>query len=55
MDLFLLENTSITLTELDNMNPWRKLRYFEFLKNKFEKQAKEMNKGNKKTLKGSSL
>ena len=43
MDLTFLENTSISLRELDEMNPTRKLRYYFFMleKNKAEKKRSE--------------
>lgn len=43
MDLLLLENTSISLREVDEMDPWRKLTFFYFIieKNKLEQETME--------------
>ena len=45
VDLTLLENTSITLTELDGMDPERKMEYYFFIVEKQKEIKKEMDKG----------
>ena len=42
MDLVLLENTSITLKELDNMDIKRKLRFYFYLVEKNKAEAKAL-------------
>ncbi|BDI54862.1 MAG: hypothetical protein [Lokiarchaeia virus VerdaV1] len=44
VDLTLLENTSITLTELDRMDPERKMEYYFFIVEKQKEIKKEMDK-----------
>lgn len=41
-DLVLLQETSITLTELDNMNPERKWLYYYYIVEAKQKEMKEM-------------
>lgn len=43
-DLILLEETSITLTELDSMDPERKKEYFLFVMERKKRQKEEMEK-----------
>lgn len=44
VDLTLLENTSITLIELDEMDPERKMEYYFFIVEKQKEIKKEMDK-----------
>jgi len=44
LDLVLLENTSITLTELDEMDPERKMEYYFFIVEKQKKIKEEIDK-----------
>lgn len=44
LDLTLLENTSITLTELDEMDPERKMEYYFFIVEKQKKIEEEIDK-----------
>lgn len=48
IDLVLLENTSITLRELDEMDPERKMEYYFFLIEKQKAIKEELDKGESK-------
>ena len=53
MDLFLLENTSISLRELDEMDPERKAYYYYMIIERLKEEKKRMD--NKTKNKGRSV